>query len=88
MTTKTTISRRVEKRGGNLIKPSYVEVPTIYFGGKYLKKAGFQIGEKLTVNISEGEIILKKRTPELIQMIEKNPNLLIMIDTLHLKQIA
>ncbi|MCX6231138.1 MAG: SymE family type I addiction module toxin [Bacteroidetes bacterium] len=88
MTTKTTISRRVEKRGGNLIKPSYVEVPTIYFGGKYLKKAGFEIGEKLNVEVTEGEIILKRPTPALLRMVEKNPNILLMIDTLHLKQIA
>ncbi|MCX6232736.1 MAG: SymE family type I addiction module toxin [Bacteroidetes bacterium] len=88
MTTHTTISRRVEKRGGNLIKPSYVEVPTINFGGKYLKKAGFKIGEKLSIEVTENEIIIKRPAVILSQMIEKNPNIKTLIKTLNLKLVA
>ena len=88
MKTQTTVRGRTEKRGAGYINPSYIEVPAITFGGKYLKKAGFEIGEKLTVEVTEGEIILKKPNSALLRMIEKNPNLLLLIDTLHLKQVA
>lgn len=88
MTTKTTVRGRTEKRGAGFIYPTYVEVPVINFGGKYLKNAGFEIGEKLEVEVNEGEIILKRPTAKLLQMIDKNPNLKTMIDTFNLKQVA
>ena len=88
MTTKTTIKGRTEKRGKGFIKPTYFEVPVINFGGKYLQTAGFEIGEKLCVEVNEGEIIIKRTTPELLRMIGKNPDLKTLIDTFNFKQVA
>ena len=88
MTTKTTVKGRTEKRGKGFINPTYIEVPVINFGGKYLKNAGFEIGEKLMIEVTEGEITIKRPTAELLRMIGKNPHLKTMIDTFNFKQVA
>jgi len=88
MTTKTTVKGRTEKRNKGFIKPNYIEVPVINFGGKYLKTAGFEIGEKLCVEVTQGEIIIKRLTPELLRMIWKNSHLKTLVDVFNFKQVA
>jgi len=88
MTTKTTVRARTEKRGKGFVKPIYFEVPVINFGGKYLQNAGFEIGEKLTVEVIPGEITIKRPSAELMRMIGKNPNLKTLIETFNFKEVA
>lgn len=39
---------------------NYQSVPTIILKGKWLKEAGFDIGDRVTVRIEDGEVCIRR----------------------------
>ena len=66
----------------------WVSVPFIRLSGKYLQNAGFKIGDIIEVEFAEDCIILKHPSPARLQMQEKNPQLLNLINELKLIEVA
>ena len=88
MTTKTTVQYRTEKRKKAGPFKKYINVPYLKFGGLYLEKAGFKIGDSVQIEIYEDEIILRKHSPAFLKMAAKNANLLKMVAELDLIEVA
>ena len=67
---------------------NWVDVPFIRMSGKYLQKAGFNIGDSIEVEILDGFIILKQPSPARLKMEDKNPQLTHLINELNLIEVA
>ncbi len=66
----------------------YVSVPFINLAGKYLQTAGFEIGEKVEVEVKKDCLVIKRPTTKFMKMVAKNPHLQTLADTFNFKEVA
>jgi len=65
-----TISRQIFDRISYPYDPGTKEIPFIRMGGDWLRDAGFNIGDRITVCVDNGKLIISKNTETLIAMPE------------------
>ena len=71
-----TVSRKFQKgKTDPLNKHKLTEVPFINLAGKYLKNAGFNVGDTVEIEILEDCLVITKPTPNYLKMLAKNPHL-------------
>lgn len=86
-----TVSRIGQPRKGGKFGTAgtnWVNVPFIRLSGKYLQNAGFEIGDSIEVEFSNGCIILRHPSPARVKMQDKNPELYNIIYELQLIEVA